>query len=290
MSTIGAMRELKKIAVEAEEPVSADDDSDAILVNPATGKRQQDSGRSTRSNPQHDNTVTAVDETADKRSGPKQGIFKPKNKNRPSEPNRSHKKIVRTSVIAPGSATPATANDPSAKRLKIRNDSSIQNIASTTDTPSNNIRTRAAAARAQAETDDIQAHEHNTVATVDQTTASRLDVQTEPLSIEITSKTVLMVSASSQQDMAPVTVKLDTYTGSGFFKFLAEECELGHLAKKVTAISATYMWDMRKHRIRRERMDVDWATFCDRLRQAFDKNPDFFKYGCEVELLLHVAA
>ena len=333
MSTIGAMRELRKIAEEAEGLIS-DDDSDAILVDPLTRKRKRQSGRTTRSNLQYNNTFNSMDDTVTEASPnnvsateantknvrdpkepsrPKEGSFTTKNNNHPSKPYKSHKKIIRppvSPVVAQTTATPATADIPSSKRLRNRNDSFVHCTAPTTDNPSNNMRTRAAAARAQVDSGILQVQDdhlphlgissttsnthviagQDALASISQTCAPRLEIKAEPLSNDITSKTALMVVASSQQDMAPVTVKLDTYTGSGFFEFLAEECELGNLSKKVTAISATYTWDKRKHRFRKDRLDVDWAAFCERLREAFDKNPDFAKHGCEVELLLHVAA
>ena len=116
-------------------------------------------------------------------------------------------------------------------------------------------------------------------------------IKAEQLSSEIMSKTTLLVTATNLQDMAPVTVKLECYKGfSSFLDFLAEECVLGDLSSKVTDASATYTWNGRKHRFRRERLDVDWQAFCNGLRDAFQRNPTFAKQGCEVGMLLHVAA
>ena len=333
--SIGAMRELRKIAEEAEGLISDDDSSDAMLIDSLTGKRKRRSGRITRSKPQSDNTINPMENTVtealpshvsateantknirDRKepSRPKEGSFTTTNQNDPAKPYKSHKKIVRTPVlpvVEPTASASAVDDIPAAKRLRTRNDPSIQCTAQTPETPSNNMRTRAAAARAQVECGALEVQDdhasnlgissttpHNHVMAgpdarnpVSQAPIVKCEIKTEPLSNDITSKTALMVIASSQQGMAPVTVKLDTYTGAGnLFEFLAQECELGNLSKKVTAISATYTWDKRKHRFRKDRLDVDWAAFCDRLREAFDKNPDFAMHGCEVEMLLHVAA
>ncbi|MCJ1394070.1 hypothetical protein MMC18_006948 [Xylographa bjoerkii] len=120
---------------------------------------------------------------------------------------------------------------------------------------------------------------------------AEVKIKAEQLSSDIMSKTTLLVTATNLQDMAPVTVKLECYKGfPSFLGFLAEECVLGDLSSKVTDASATYTWNGRKHRFRKERLDVDWQAFCNELREAFQKNPTFTKQGCEVGMLLHVAA
>ncbi|MCJ1380304.1 hypothetical protein MMC17_003407 [Xylographa soralifera] len=120
---------------------------------------------------------------------------------------------------------------------------------------------------------------------------AEVKIKAEQLSNEIMSKTTLLVTATNLQDMAPVTVKLECYKGfSSFLDFLSEECVLGDLSNKVTDASATYTWNGRKHRFRKERLDVDWQAFCNELRDAFQKNPTFIKLGCEVGMLLHVTA
>lgn len=117
-------------------------------------------------------------------------------------------------------------------------------------------------------------------------------VKTEQLSSEIKKNTVLCVIASNQQDMAPVSVRLDCYHASeNLIDFLAAECELEILANSVTAVSATYTWDNdKKLRLRRSRLDIDWTTFCAQLRDAYVKHPEFYTRGCEVGMLLHIAA
>ncbi|MCJ1437563.1 hypothetical protein MMC27_006950 [Xylographa pallens] len=120
---------------------------------------------------------------------------------------------------------------------------------------------------------------------------AKTKIKAEQLSSEIMSKTTLLVTATHLQDMAPVTVKLECFQGfANFLDFLAEECVLGALSSKVTDVSATYTWNGRKHRFRKERLDVDWRAFCNELRDAFQKNPTFAQQGCEVGMLLHVAA
>ncbi|MCJ1479059.1 hypothetical protein MMC13_007743 [Lambiella insularis] len=119
---------------------------------------------------------------------------------------------------------------------------------------------------------------------------AELNIETKQLPSLIEENIVLKVTASSQLEMAPVTVKLVSYKASeNFFDFLAAECELEGLAKSVTAISATYTWNYRKHRFRKNRLDVDWIAFCDQLKDAFRKYPDLYtRGGCEIEMLLHV--
>ncbi|MCJ1414318.1 hypothetical protein MMC32_000644 [Xylographa parallela] len=120
---------------------------------------------------------------------------------------------------------------------------------------------------------------------------TKVKIKAEQLSSQIMSKTTLLVMATHLQDMAPVTVKLECFKGfANFLDFLAEECVLGNLSSKVTDVSATYTWNGRKHRFRKERLDVDWQAFCNELRDAFQKNPTFAQQGCEVGMLLHVAA
>ena len=120
---------------------------------------------------------------------------------------------------------------------------------------------------------------------------TKVKMKAEQLSSQIMSKTTLLVMATHLQDMAPVTVKLECFKGfANFLDFLAEECVLGNLSSKVTDVSATYTWNGRKHRFRKERLDVDWQAFCNELRDAFQKNPTFAQQGCEVGMLLHVAA
>jgi len=109
--------------------------------------------------------------------------------------------------------------------------------------------------------------------------------KTEILPLAISTKISLIVTASTQQTLAPVTVSLADYTSThsdfyNFFDFLAQECELGDRAEDVTAISATYTWNGRKHRFRRAKMEVDGRTFVEHVRGAVE--------GAEVEMLLHV--
>lgn len=98
-----------------------------------------------------------------------------------------------------------------------------------------------------------------------------------------------MVTASCQLDMAPVTVKLSACQPlQDLFAFLAEECRLGSRTKNVVAISATYGWNKRQHRIRAYRLDTDLATFSSALRDAWDSDLGLAKQGCEIAMLLHV--
>ena len=118
--------------------------------------------------------------------------------------------------------------------------------------------------------------------------------KTEQLPNDISSKVFLVVIASNQQNLAPVTVTLDHYTSThkgfhNFVEFLAQECELGDLSKDVTGISATYTWSGRRHRLRKDKMDADGNIFLDHIVVAFEEHAGFAKKRCEVEMLLHVA-
>ena len=114
-------------------------------------------------------------------------------------------------------------------------------------------------------------------------------VKLELLSPDISSNIKLKVIASSQQTMAPATVRLSAYhPAHNLFDFLAAECELGSKAKKVTAVSATYSWNHSPHRLRKHKIDEDWKEFCNDLRSAWDGFADSVKSGLEVTMLLHV--
>lgn len=118
--------------------------------------------------------------------------------------------------------------------------------------------------------------------------------KTEILPLAIATKISLIVIASTQQTLAPVTVSLAEYTSAhsdfnNFFEFLAQECELGDLATDVTAISATYTWNGRKHRLRRGKVEADGRTFVEHVRGAFEGGEGDAGKG-EVEMLLHVGS
>ena len=123
----------------------------------------------------------------------------------------------------------------------------------------------------------------------DETNSRQTKIKVETFPANIAVGTTLMVTASCQQDMAPVTVKLSECKPLGnLFDFLAEECGLGPRSKKVVAISATYGWNKRQHRIRGYRFETDLATFTAALRDAWDSDPGVAKRGCEIAMLLHV--
>jgi len=114
------------------------------------------------------------------------------------------------------------------------------------------------------------------------------------LPTDISSKVFLVVIASNQQTLAPVTVNLNTYTSAHegfrhFIEFLAQECELGDLSKNVAGISATYTWSGRRHRLRKDKIEADGNVFFDHVAGAFEEHAEFAKKGCEVEMMLHVA-
>ncbi|MCJ1242878.1 hypothetical protein MMC30_000074 [Trapelia coarctata] len=117
--------------------------------------------------------------------------------------------------------------------------------------------------------------------------------KTEMLSNDISGNVFLLVIASNQQHLGPVTVNLNDYTSAhegfdGFFDFLAKECELGDRSENVTAVSATYLWSGRKHRFRKDKVGMDGKMFFDHITRGFGDHSEFAKTGCEVEMLLHV--
>ena len=123
----------------------------------------------------------------------------------------------------------------------------------------------------------------------DEPDSRQTKIKAEALPDNITAATTLMVTASCQREMAPVTVKLSGCNPlKSLFDFLAEECGLGPRSRKVVAISATYGWNKRQHRIRGYRFDTDLATFTAALRDAWDSDPGVAKRGCEIAMLLHV--
>lgn len=121
------------------------------------------------------------------------------------------------------------------------------------------------------------------------TDSRQTKIKVEALPGSIATGTTLMVTASCQQDMAPITVKLSGCKPlENLFDFLAEECGLGPRSKKVVAISVTYGWNKRQHRIRGYRFETDLATFTTALRDGWDSDPGVAKRGCEIAMLLHV--
>ena len=122
----------------------------------------------------------------------------------------------------------------------------------------------------------------------DKDSGKPVHVKLESLSPDILSKIKLKVNASSQQNMAPATVKLSAYDpANNLFDFLAAECELDSKTK-VTAVSATYSWNHSPHRLRKHKFDEDWKEFCDDLRSAWDSLSDPVKGRLEITMLLHV--
>lgn len=118
--------------------------------------------------------------------------------------------------------------------------------------------------------------------------------KTEILPLALATKISLIIIASTQQTLAPVTVSLAEYTSThsdfnNFVEFLAQECELGDLATDVTAISATYTWNGRKHRLRRGKVEADGRTFVEHVKGAFEGLEGVVERA-EVEMLLHVGA
>ena len=110
-------------------------------------------------------------------------------------------------------------------------------------------------------------------------------IRTVQLSHHPISKTILIVAASNQRNIAPVIVPLaDCSTFDSLFDTLIAECEIEpESAGKVTKISAKNTWDGRSMRIRRERSE-DWQFFWAGLCRAWEEEGKEW----EVEMMLHV--
>lgn len=89
--------------------------------------------------------------------------------------------------------------------------------------------------------------------------------------------------------MAPVIIPLGTIaTIERLYEKLAVACELRpNVAKKVTAISATYTWSGQKQRLRKGQAE-DWNTFKSIVEKAWERDADRSDEACEVSMLLHV--
>ena len=89
--------------------------------------------------------------------------------------------------------------------------------------------------------------------------------------------------------MAPVITPLGSVaTIEQLYKKLAAACDLRpDMAKKITAISATYTWSGRKQRLRKGNAE-DWNTFKSIVEKAWERDSDRSKEACEVLMLLHV--
>ena len=89
--------------------------------------------------------------------------------------------------------------------------------------------------------------------------------------------------------MAPVITPLGSIaTIEHLYDKLAAACELRpNMAKKVTAISATYTWSGEKQRLRKGQAE-DWDMFKSIIEQAWERGTDRLGEACKVSMLLHV--
>ena len=89
--------------------------------------------------------------------------------------------------------------------------------------------------------------------------------------------------------MAPVITPLGSIATIGdLYEKLAAACELRpSVAKKVTAISATYTWSGEKQRLRKGQAE-DWNTFKSIIEEAWERDADRLDRLCKVLMLLHV--
>ena len=117
----------------------------------------------------------------------------------------------------------------------------------------------------------------------------KCQIEIEPLSAEAMNNTFFIVSASNQSTMGPVTTALAAcWNFQTLFSTPTSECGVKPtMARGVAAITATFTWSGKKHRIRKERQE-DWLIFCNVLQKAWDSHSDKFVEGCEVEMLIHI--
>ncbi|KAL8766945.1 MAG: hypothetical protein Q9209_006426 [Squamulea sp. 1 TL-2023] len=109
---------------------------------------------------------------------------------------------------------------------------------------------------------------------------------------DISKRTYLVVTATSQFNMAPVWMPysaLQTHYPAHPITFLSAECGLKDgMAETVKNVSATFTWSGAELRLRRDHLGDDWAVFEDVVRAAWELDKGQFEGGCFVRMLLHV--
>jgi len=101
--------------------------------------------------------------------------------------------------------------------------------------------------------------------------------------------TRLLVSASSQSDLAPAIIRMPICSGiDALFAKLGSECDISpEMINKISNISATYTWSREKHRLRKSN-EEDFDLFHEILETAWEKDAARFADGCKIHMLLHV--
>lgn len=114
-------------------------------------------------------------------------------------------------------------------------------------------------------------------------------IKDEPLFAGHVAKTVLLVTASNQADKAPAAVPFSACQRfDEIFSTLVTELGLHpDTGKKVKAMSATYTWNGKRHRIRRDKK-LDWHRFIKAIRKGWESETTKFEDECEIEMVLHV--
>ena len=107
--------------------------------------------------------------------------------------------------------------------------------------------------------------------------------------VHIIAGTRLIVSASSQPDLAPANIRFPICGDiNSLFAKLGYECDLGpEIVNKISNISVTYTWSGDQHRLRKGKKE-DFDLFREILRKAWERNTARFADGCKINMLLHV--
>lgn len=123
----------------------------------------------------------------------------------------------------------------------------------------------------------------------DQNGNQTTEIKDEPLFAGYVANTILLVTASNQADKAPAAVPFSACQRfDEIFSTLVTELGLPvDTGKKVKAMSATYTWNGKRHRIRRGKK-LDWHRFIKAIRKGWESESTKFEDECEIEMVLHV--
>ncbi|KAL8707273.1 MAG: hypothetical protein Q9225_007787 [Loekoesia sp. 1 TL-2023] len=129
------------------------------------------------------------------------------------------------------------------------------------------------------------------------TAGSISDVKIDPESaakpkvtrVEPSENTYMIVTATTQSDLAPVHVPFRSDLASeDLFALLAEECELAsEVVGNIRSISVTFAWDAEPLRLRKGKQ-ADIKRLHDTVRTAWGLGPSQFQGGYKIKMLLHV--
>ena len=134
-----------------------------------------------------------------------------------------------------------------------------------------------------------QPQEDDALAMLDQSPLTPATDSGSDMPVHIIAGTRLVVSASSQPDLAPVNIRFAVCGDiNSLFAKLGYECDLGReTVNKISNISATYTWSGDRHRLRKGN-EEDFDLFREILRTAWERNAARFADGCKINMLLHV--